>query len=114
MKDDRLYLLHISECIATIEEYTEGGEGAFFKDRKTQDAVLRNLQIMAESSQRLSSQLRDSHPEMDWRKIAGFRNVLVHDYLGINIRLVWGIVTRDLPVLKQRISAMLADVPGPQ
>lgn len=111
MKDDRLSLLHISECIARIEQYTADGKSAFFNDTKSQDAVLRNLQILAESSRRLSEALKKKHPEVDWRAIAGFRNVLVHDYLGINLARVWEIVVRDLPVLKSSIAAMLASQP---
>jgi uncharacterized protein with HEPN domain len=64
---------------------------------------------MAESSKRLSAELKESHPEVNWRKIAGFRNVVVHDYLGLNMRTVWEIVTGDLPDLKRHIAAMLGD-----
>lgn len=107
MKDDRLYLIHIGECIARIEQYTEEGEDAFFRDSKTQDAVVRNLQILAESSKRLSAGLKGARPDVDWRAISDFRNVLVHDYLGVNIRLVWQIVRDRLPELKTKIAAML-------
>jgi uncharacterized protein with HEPN domain len=107
VKDDRLYLVHISECIERVERYTQGGEEGFFRDEKTQDAVVRNLQVLAESSMRLSAELKESHPEVDWRMIAGFRNVVVHDYLGLNMRTEWAIVTRDLPELKRRITTML-------
>ena len=78
MKDDRLYMIHIQQCIARIKEFSAGGREAFLADAKTQDAVMRNLQILSESSQRLSEGLRAAHPEVDWRGIAGFRNVLVH------------------------------------
>jgi len=61
--------------------YTEEGKDFFFADTKTQDAVMRNLQILAESTQRLSHSLRELHPEVDWRSISGFRNVAVHEYL---------------------------------
>lgn len=67
MKDDRLYLLHISENLERIEEYVAEGKEAFFADRKTEDAVLRNLQTLAESSQRLSEPLKGSRSEIDWR-----------------------------------------------
>ena len=103
MKDERLYLIHIRECIARIEQYTAEGREAFFTDTKTQDAVLRNLQTLAESSQRLSEELKEAHPEVDWRGISGLRNILVHDYLGINLVRVWEIVERDLRVLKSQI-----------
>jgi len=95
MKDDRLYLVHILECIDRIERYTAEGKEAFMADEKTQDAVLRNLQVLSESIQRLSAGLKATHPEVDWRGISGFRNVLVHDYLGINLIRVWEIVEDD-------------------
>ena len=77
------------------------------RDSKTQDAVLRNLQTLAESTQHLSPALKTSHREIEWEKIAGFRNVLVHDYLGINLIRVWEIIERNLPELKARITAVL-------
>ena len=106
MKDDRLYLIHIGECIARIESYTAGGKNAFFDATLIQDAVLRNLQTLAESTQRLSDSAKAKHPEVDWYKIAGFRNVLVHDYLGVDLDRAWLIVERELPRLKQTIEAM--------
>lgn len=108
MKDNRLYLIHIREYIARVEEYTAGGREAFFADTRTQDAVLRNLQTLAESTQRLSADLRSAHPEVDWRGISGLRNILVHHYLGINLVRVWEIVERDLPVLKEQIEILLS------
>jgi uncharacterized protein with HEPN domain len=103
VKDDRLYLIHIRESIGRIEEYTAEGREAFFADTRTQDAVLRNLQTLAESTQRLSAALKAAYPEVDWRGISGLRNILVHDYLGINLVRVWEIVERDLRVLKSQI-----------
>jgi uncharacterized protein with HEPN domain len=72
-----------------------------------QDAVLRNLQTMSESTQRLSDALKAAHPEIEWRRIAAFRNVLVHDYLGIDLETVWEIVRRDVPQLKSTVLVML-------
>lgn len=107
MRDDSIYLLHILECIRRIEEDVAAGKERFLSSRTMQDAVLRNLHTMSESTQRLSRTLKAKHPEVDWRRIAAFRNVLVHDYLGIDLGRVWEIVQRDVPVLKSRISAML-------
>ena len=107
MKDDRLYLIYIQEAIARIEEYTQDGEEFFLDDRKTQDAVLRNLHTLAESSQRISSTLKEKYPQVDWRILSAFRNVMVHDYLGISLNRVWDIVKSDLPRLKQSIAAIL-------
>jgi uncharacterized protein with HEPN domain len=107
VKDDRLYLLHVLDCISRIERYTADGKEAFFRDTKTQDAVLRNLQTLTESVQRLSPELKGGRPEIDWRSIATFRNVAVHGYLGIDFDLVWDIVEHDLPDPKKAIGAIL-------
>ena len=68
-----------------------------------QDAVIRNLQVLAESTQRLSDDFKARHPHVDWRALAGFRNVLVHEYLGVDIDRVWQIVERNLPELKRNL-----------
>ena len=75
MKDDRLYLIHISECIARIEKYTLDGHDAFFSDEKTQDAVLRNLQVLAASTQLVHDSIKAAYPEVEWQSISAFRNV---------------------------------------
>jgi len=107
MKDDTVYLRHILECIRRIEENVAGGRERFLSSHTLQDAVLRNLQTMAESSQRLSDDSKETHSEVEWLRIAAFRNVLVHDYLGIDMEQVWEITQRDVPKLKQAILAML-------
>ena len=109
--DDRLYLVHIRECIERVEGYVTGGKDFFFRDLKTQDAVMRSLQILAESAGRLSDTLKPAYPEVEWRDIQGFRNLLVHDYLGINLKRVWEIVERDLPSLSKVVDHMLANFP---
>ncbi len=110
MKDDQLYLIHIRECIGRIQQYAAGSRQDFLADTKTQDAVLRNLHTMAESTQRLSPALKAAHPDVDWRAIAGFRNVLVHDYLGVNLALVWEIIEQHLPALKRKVESILASL----
>ena len=110
MKEDRVYLIHIRECIERIEHYTEAGRDVFLSDTKTQDAVLRNLHTLSESTQRLSQALKASHPEVDWRGISGFRNILVHDYLGVNLVRVWELVERDLPDLKAKILDIMQEL----
>ena len=108
MKDDRLYLIHISECIQWIEKYIgEGGQEVFMASDLIQDAVIRNLQTMAESATRVSVDLQAGHPEVNWLKIRGFRNVLVHDYLGVDLERVWNILENELPKLKDAVDKML-------
>src|SRR5260370_18050539 len=107
MKDDRLYLIHILECISRIQQYTVEGKQSFLNDPKTQDAVLRNLQILAESTKRVSTDLKSTHPEVDWDRIAGFRNILVHEYLGINLVRIWELIEHSLPEFNERITSIL-------
>lgn len=105
MRDDRLYIHHILDCVRRIDRYCQNGEESFRASDLIQDAVLRNLQTLAESTQRISERFRSLHPEVDWRAIAGFRNVLVHDYLGINLERVWEIVSVHLRVLESHMEA---------
>jgi len=110
VRDDRVYLEHIAECIRRIEENTADGKEAFAASRTLQDAVLRNLQTMAEATQRLSQGARNLRPDIEWDRLSAFRNILVHNYLGIDLERVWQIVTQDVPALKaavQEISTRL-------
>lgn len=111
-KDDRLYLFHISESIERISRYTTAGRDAFFKDTMVQDAVLRNLQTLAESTTQLSQAIQDAHSDVEWRAIRGFRNILVHDYLGVNLDRVWNIIREHLPALKAKVDALLKEMGG--
>lgn len=107
MKDDRLYAHHIADCIRRIEENTISGREAFEASHTLQDAVLRNLQTLAESTQRLSDPLKATYPEIEWQRIAAFRNVLLHNYLGVDMNLIWNIVQSDLPELRRAVSHIL-------
>ncbi len=108
MKDDRLYLIHIKECIERIEAYLGNADRKdFLNSTLMQDAVIRNLQVLAESTQRLSDEAKDSRENIDWYKISGFRNILVHDYLGLDLDTVWNIVVNEIPVLKKAVDEML-------
>jgi len=110
MKDERVYINHILECIEAIQDYNAQGRDAFLTDRKTCKATLRELQELAESTQRLSISLRERYPEIPWLAIAGFRNVLVHDYLGLSLNRIWEIIERDLPNLRIAVEAMLNEL----
>ncbi|MBI4729136.1 MAG: DUF86 domain-containing protein [Acidobacteria bacterium] len=109
MTGDRLYLIHILECVERIERYTAGGRDAFFADPKTQDAVIRNLQVLGESVRRLSGEVAQAAPGIRWRAIAGLPSVLVHEYLGVNLVRVWEILARDLPALKTAVARILRE-----
>jgi uncharacterized protein with HEPN domain len=108
LKDDRFYLRHILECIRRIEEDTAGGLRAFHASRTAQDAVARNLQVLAESTQRLTDNSKLQWPQVEWGRIAAFRNVLVHDYLGLDMERIWTVTQRDVPELKKSVEQMLS------
>lgn len=103
-KDDSVYVLHILECIRRIEEDMSEGEERFTESHTLQDAVLRNLQIMSESTQRLSDGVKAMHAEIEWPKIAAFRNILVHDYLGIDLEAILDVTQPMIfPYLKRQL-----------
>jgi len=106
VKDDRIYLEHILECLDWIGSHTAEGRESFMRDRKTQSAVPRELQTMAESTQRLRPALKAAHPSVPWQSIAGFRNLIVHDYLGVSLDWIWGVVEQDLPPLRTAVETM--------
>lgn len=107
MKDDRVFLAHVQDAISKIERYTEGGREAFFADTKTQDAVMRNLEIIGEAVKNLSADLRAQHPEIPWTRIAGMRDVLIHDYFGVRLETVSNAVEHRLPELKRSVEALM-------
>ena len=110
MSDDSLYLIHILERIDRIQQYTASGYEAFRQETIIQDAVLRNLHTLSKSTQRVSDAVKDAHPEVDWRGIARFRNVVVHEYLGVDLARIWDIVQSDLPDLKHTIALILLEL----
>ena len=110
MKDDRLYLLHILECISRVQRYVVQGQLSFMETTLIQDAVIRNLQVLGESARRLSEETKARGLAVDWRGIIGFRNVMVHDYLEITLARVWEVVELQLPILKDQIEAMLQNL----
>jgi uncharacterized protein with HEPN domain len=103
---DAVLLKHIRECLDRIQEYTGDDPERFRKSQLVQDAVVRNLQIMAESSQRLSDTIKATEPGIPWQDIAGFRNVLTHGYLALDTAVVWSVVEGDLPVLREAVARM--------
>lgn len=106
MNEGQLYVEHILECIRRVEANVAEGRDVFMASHTLQDAVLRNLQTMAEATQRLSVASKTKHPEIPWARIAGFRNVLVHNYLGIDLQLIWSITQNEVPALKEVVLQM--------
>lgn len=106
-----VYLLHILDAINMIESYIAGHtEESFRQNRLIQDAVVRNLEIIGEATKKLPRHLRNKYPGIEWKKIAGMRDVLIHEYFGVDLKRVWGIVKNRLPDLKINIMKILDDI----
>ena len=100
-----LLLDDICEAIDRIEQYISGMSfDVFSKDRKSVDAVVRNLEIIGEASNRLPADFKNSHSQIEWHKVVGLRHRIVHEYFGIDIQIVWQILQKDLPSLREAIS----------
>lgn len=103
-RDSDVYLDDIREAVGKIQRYTRGlSREAFAADEKTVDAVVRNLEIIGEAAKNLDAGFRGAHPGLDWRKIAGLRDVLAHEYFGIDLDIVWDIVQNKIPELAVEI-----------
>lgn len=94
------------DCIERVDEYTGLERKRFEDSRLVQDGVIRNLQTLAESSQRLSPDIKATEAQIPWRELSGFRNVIVHDYLGLDLDAIWLVVAQDLPPLSEALGRM--------
>jgi len=110
MKDDRLYLIHIWESIQRIESYSIEGKSAFLASTMMQDAIIRNFEIIGEATKHLSLGMRLSNPEIQWRGLAGFRDVLIHNYMGVDLVEVWNIIEKELPQIKNSLEPIMIEL----
>jgi uncharacterized protein with HEPN domain len=110
MKDQRVYLHHILDAAGRIEEYGSPGRDVFFSSNLHQDAAIRQLAIIGEAASKLGEHVRDRHSEVPWAKIISFRNILIHDYVGVKLEILWDIIRDDLPTLKQQVQQILEEL----
>lgn len=104
-RDLRLYLQDILESISAIEEYTRKlSEKEFLSKQQVQDAVLRRFEIIGEAVKKVDENFKREHSDVPWKEIAGMRDILIHEYFGVNLKRVWLVIKNDLPVFKKEIT----------
>lgn len=110
-RDEKLFIVDIKESVDAIFEYVEGMNlNEFIADRKTYSAVIREFEIIGEASKHLSSELLEKYHDIEWRDIKDLRNLLLHEYFGIDFEIVWNAVYEDLPKLKVVIETILKEL----
>jgi len=104
MKNDLAYIEHIFDCIRKIKEYTSNlSKNEFVTNELVQDAVIRNIEIIGEATKKVSNDLKRAHNEIPWKEMAGMRDKLVHDYMGVDIDVVWKTIKTDIHMLDEMI-----------
>lgn len=109
-KDVKIFLFHILESIERIENFAGGiSMDEFLKSEIIQDAVIRRIEIIGEAVKNIPNSFKNKYPDIEWKKIAGTRDNLIHDYFGVDLKLTFKIVEKDLPELKKKISKILKE-----
>lgn len=107
MKDVRLYLVHMIECLDKIEKFTSKGKDDFLSSVLIQDAVYRNFEIIGEAAKRIPNDVKQNIPDVPWRQVAGFRDVLIHQYDGVDPLQVWQVIENDFMGIRINIQHYL-------
>ena len=107
-KNSLIFIKHILEHIELIEKFSEGlTKNEIEEDRLKQSAIVRELEIVGEAAKNLSIDFKDKYKEIEWKKIAGLRDKLIHNYFGVDLDIVWDIIIEDIPILKKQIQEII-------
>jgi uncharacterized protein with HEPN domain len=110
-KDPSVFFEHILECIALIEKYLKGKTRAdFISSKQLQDSVIRRIEIIGEAVKNLPESVKNEYPEIPWKEIAGMRDMLIHEYFGVDLVLTWAVAKENIPELKKNITKIKSDL----
>jgi uncharacterized protein with HEPN domain len=110
-KDLKIFLLHILESINLIENYiVDEKKEDFFESQLLQDAIIRRIGIIGEAVKNINEKIKEEYPEIPWKSIAGMRDILIHQYFGVDLNLTWEVIKEDLPKLKKKILKIQSDI----
>ena len=107
MRTDPARLADILAAIARIQKYSERGRDSFLQDELLQTWIVHNLQIIGEAVSRVTDTLKKLHPEVQWTQIAAMRNLIIHDYFGVDLDQIWRVAERDIPKLREQVETIL-------
>lgn len=110
-RDSIIFIAHILECIELIEEYTkETSKDKFHNSRQIQDAIIRRIEIIGEAVKNLPREVKNKYSDIPWKRIAGMRDILIHEYWGIDLNLTWNVATKEILEFKKKVFEIKKDL----
>ena len=112
-KDPKIFLIHIVTSVEAIETYINGlTKDQFVDSQQTQDAIIRRVEIIGEAVKNLPNDFRKQHPDVSWKQATGMRDMMIHEYFGVDLNIVWKTINKDLPPFKEQVAKIIKELGG--